>query len=267
MTWPTVPIVTTSMDAGTDTPPRDQIKAMADAVNDMIATPPVVPPSSGRLLGVQEFTASGSYVPTAGTSFIVVEMQGGGGAGGGCDAAPSGQSSVSSGGASGAYRKILLTSGFGPASTVTIGAGGVAASAANGGNGGDTYFTTGATARRVNGGAGGTVGTASATYPRATNNSSSSASSSISGSYQSIEYVPGSPGGNGLALSTIISGPGAGAGTVFSAAAPQRYLASGTVGGSNGYGAGGSGGCVGPGNSALAGEAGQPGIVVVWEYA
>ena len=220
----------------------------------------------GRLVAVQTFTASGTYTPSPGTSFIIVELQGAGGAGGGCDAAPVGQNAVSSGGASGAYCKLLLTTGFGPTSTVTIGAAGVANSAADGGAGGDTYFNTGATTRRAFGGIGGTMGAASATFPRITGVPSYSASFNIMGTYQAIIFITGTSGGSGISLSSIIAGPGAGAGSPLSNAAPQQYLTSGGVGSSSGYGAGGSGACTGPSNAARDGEAGRPGIVIIHEY-
>ncbi len=39
---------------------------------------------SGRLIQCQVFKSSGTYTPTKGTKFIIVEIVGGGGAGGGC---------------------------------------------------------------------------------------------------------------------------------------------------------------------------------------
>src|SRR5215475_7527214 len=82
-------------------------------------------------INIQKFTASGSYTPTAGTKYAIVECVGGGGGGG---AASTGTASVwgaGGGGGSGGYSRSLLNAAtIGASQSVTIGNGG--ASTANG---------------------------------------------------------------------------------------------------------------------------------------
>lgn len=265
MTWPTTPVSTTSMDAGTDTPPRADILDMAQKVNQMIAMPPQ---ESGRLIGVQVFDAPGSYTytPTNGTNKVRVQCQAGGGAGGGCDAAGAGQSAVSTGGFAGAYFDIIISSLFSGA-TVIVGSGGAGVSGSNGGAGGNSEFTTGVVTRRAFGGSGGQKGVASSTFPKITQAGTDYAGLFILGSFQWVSANLGSPGGDGVSLSSLISGPGCGGASAMGTAATQKWYSSGSGGGSQGFGSGGSGCCVSPSNPARAGDAGQSGIVIVWEYA
>ncbi|BDC37919.1 hypothetical protein PTKU15_12160 [Paraburkholderia terrae] len=111
----------------------------------------------GRLLAVKVFTANGTYTPTPGTSFAIVEGCGGGGGGGG-----SAQSNIAGSGAyagtggGGAFGRVLWQN---PTSqTVTIGAAGAggAAGGAVGGAGGQTSIGT---ILVCPGGAGGKAGT------------------------------------------------------------------------------------------------------------
>jgi len=167
MTWPTVPIVTTAMDAGTDTPPRDQIKAMADAINDMIATPPAA--GVGRLLGVQKFLTAGSftYTPTAGATRLVIEIRGGGGSGAGALSTSASEVSYGGAGGAGGYGVFLVDVDFGSAAVV-VGAGGAAAAAAAAGNdGGFSQITLGTTGRLLSatGGYKGAVGSRVTSFP------------------------------------------------------------------------------------------------------
>jgi hypothetical protein len=85
---------------------------------------------------VQTFTSSGTYTPTTGMAYAIVEMVGGGGGSG------AGVSFCSSAG-SGAYIKALLTAAqIGSSQTITIGSGGSAGAGGgtntSGGNGGTT---------------------------------------------------------------------------------------------------------------------------------
>lgn len=93
------------------------------------------------LLNVQTFTGSGTYTPTAGTRFIIAEVEGGGAGGGGSAATGASQSSAAAGGSAGSYGKALISEGF-SGQTVTIGAAGTggAAGANAGGNGGTSSF-------------------------------------------------------------------------------------------------------------------------------
>lgn len=79
---------------------------------------------SGRLLNTQTFAATGTYTPTAGTGYIIVEAVGGGGASGAISATSASQNAITSVGSPGAYAKVLYTSVPSTASVV-IGSGGV----------------------------------------------------------------------------------------------------------------------------------------------
>jgi len=270
MTWPTVPIVTTSMDAGTDTPPRDQIKAMADAINEMIATPPVASPSSGRLLGVQVFTANGTYTPITGTSSVVVEMVGGGGAGGGSQLTNASQVAAAPGGDAGCYLKFRLTSGFAGAA-ITIGAGGVGAAYSTGGAGGQTTF---AGSHVCFGGVGGSSAAAVASSGQGFQANATAWNSSHTGSTGLISVLRGRRGQPGVVVHSA-SGHvigGAGGDSFFGLGGLPRNLLTDSSGAnsaiSGSYGAGGGGAMSAPSTASnVAGGNGAPGVVVVWEYA
>jgi hypothetical protein len=213
----------------------------------------------GLLIGVQTFSASGTYTPTAGTNSIVIEMVGGGGGGGGTLATGAGQVSVGAGGSAGGYVIHRATSGFSGA-TVTIGAAGTAGSGANGGAGGTTSFN----AITATGGFGGAAGTAAAT-------SSSNAGAGGVGVGANVLIVQGQSGGSGVAAfaAGYVQGQVGGSG---------RLGASGIsvvcgLGNSNpgpsatGRGGGGCGGVAGASQGATTGGAGGAGLVIVYEYA
>ena len=89
----------------------------------------------------QIFSASGTYTPTTGMTYAIIEVWGGGGGGGG--AANSGATSdfAGGGGGAGSYsRKLVTAATVGASQTVTIGAAGAggANTGGAGGNGGDT---------------------------------------------------------------------------------------------------------------------------------
>jgi hypothetical protein len=142
MSWPTTPVGVTNLDAGTDSPAaaRADLKAAVDAVNAMIG---MGDPFAlhGRLLAVRKFTTGGTYTPTAGTSFVIVEAVGGGGGGGGAGVTGSGAiAAAGCGGGSGAMVRALVSSGFAGVA-LAIGAGGAGGSGnSTGSQGGDTTF-------------------------------------------------------------------------------------------------------------------------------
>ncbi|WP_176052596.1 hypothetical protein [Paraburkholderia caribensis] len=111
----------------------------------------------GRLLAVQRFTASGTYTPTPGTSFAIVEGCGGGGGGGGlAQSNVAGSIAFAGTGGGGAFGRVLWQN---PTSqTVTIGAAG-AAGTSGGGVGGTGGQTSIGTILVCPGGVGGKAGT------------------------------------------------------------------------------------------------------------
>src|SRR5262249_3507055 len=87
------------------------------------------PQSNSFAVNTQIFTSSGTYTPTSGMVYCIVELIGGGGGGGGCGAAGATTIGVASGGASGSYsRKTISAATVGVSQTVTIGAAGTAGS-------------------------------------------------------------------------------------------------------------------------------------------
>ena len=110
------------------------------------------------VINEQIFTSSGTYTPTAGMLYCIVELIGGGGGGGGCGATSSTQFSNSVGGGAGEYaRGVFSSSTVGASQTVTIGAGGTAGAVGvnPGGTGGTSSFGSLMTAVGGNGGPGG----------------------------------------------------------------------------------------------------------------
>lgn len=278
MTWPTVPIVTTAMDAGTDTPPRDQIKAMADAINDMIATPPAA--GVGRLLGVQKFLTAGSfsYTPTAGTTRVVLEVRGGGGSGAGTIAAAAGQATHGGPGGAGGYGLFLMDVDFASAAVV-VGAGGAGAGAgANGTDGGTTTVAMGPTGRiaLAEGGRAGTCSVALVTFPYASYTFGSGGSGGailtpLPGDFV-IKSQAGGSGHASLALNASFQCVGHGGvpfgfgpkgGFEYTGASSPGWSITEPGSGAGGRGYGNSAGGAARSN----GGTGASGSVVVWEYA
>ncbi|MCV5317198.1 hypothetical protein OFB82_00580 [Escherichia coli] len=209
--------------------------------------------STGRLLNVRTFTSSGTYTPTAGTKFVVVEVQGGGGGSGGVPATGSSSVAASGAGGSGAYAKAYITSGFSGVS-VTVGAGGAAGTSGggDGGTGGTSSFGSLVVCPGGNGGL--STGTVAVSFPTSRGGSSETAAPT-GGNIISSK-------GKGGAESTVVNGTVGNLGT--GAASP--FSAGGTGGdGENGSGAGGWINNVS--QPARAGYAGGKGLVVVWEYA
>ncbi|MGR1224328.1 phage tail-collar fiber domain-containing protein [Aeromonas veronii] len=234
----------------------------ANQKDDVAITPKrLAPVIVGRLIGVQVFTSSATYTPTAGTKSVVVEVQGGGGAGGGAATTGAGTISASVGGAAGSYGKGRFTAGFSGVA-VTIGAGGAGVSGGAGSSGGASSFGGLISAP---GGAG--------TYPPG---------AGAPAGFSSTERNSGVPTGANI-CSVLGQGGGSPAGLV------SPPMALGGIGGASYFGCGGSGengitgeppqaglnpgsggGGAASGNNAgitKAGKNGAAGIVIVWEYA
>lgn len=193
----------------------------------------------GGLLGTRTISASTTYVPTPGTTSIIVEVFGAGGGGGGTPATGAGVA-VSGGGGGGGYAVSRATSGFSSV-VVTVGAGGVGGSSSggNGGNGTNTTFGGIASAAGGTGGIGGTALTTS-----------------------SNGLAPGGPsaGGTGSLISAFGSRgtPGIQVGVAISAG-------SGGVTG-RGIRSGGDGLQSGIGAAGATGNSGNSALIMVWEY-
>lgn len=93
--------------------------------------------AGGTTVNIQSFTSSGTYTPTSGMDYCIVEVWGGGGGSGGT--ASSGSSAAAGGGGGGYARSVLSAATIGASQVVTIGAGGAAgASTPSAGGGGGT---------------------------------------------------------------------------------------------------------------------------------
>lgn len=220
--------------------------------------------TTGRLIGVQRFTASGPYTPTTGTTSIVVEMVGGGGGGGGGAATAAGQVAAGGGGGGGAYSVGRFTSGF-SGQTVTVGAAGTGSGLGGGGTAG-TASSLGALITAPGGGGG------------------------VAAAAGAVSVAGGGVGGSGGTGGNIQQSTGAGAQPVlarFSDGAiaggisvytkfggPSVAVVVNTAGNSTGssaaatsYGVGGGGSASGAGQGGAVGGSGAPGIVIIYEYA
>jgi hypothetical protein len=175
----------------------------------------------------QVITSSGTYTPTSGMKFAIIECVGGGG-GGGAVAGTAGNTYVGGGGGAGGYSRVRVTAAqVGASQTVTIGAGGNggAAGSNNGSPGGDTSVGSLCVAK---GGSGGGF----------------------------CSVASGAAGGlGGVAGTGDLSSPGAPGGTGFYNATANSIFARTGIGGSSIWGGGGRGNVAG----ATDGEA-APGV-------
>ncbi|WP_049849372.1 hypothetical protein [Trabulsiella odontotermitis] len=232
-----------------------------DAISEELVTNGLV----GRFIGLQIMKTSGTYVPTPGTKWLIVECVGGGGGGGGSQASAAGSCSVGSGGSEGCYGKSLFEN-TDDSYSVIVGAGGATAVGAAGGQGGTTSF--GELMVADGGLGGGVMGSGTAVYltgitgntiPEVTGaniTSSRYAGSFIYAVRLNSTYLPGATAGAG---GRSVFGDGGGAHTSTGAGSDARS-----------FGAGGSGAKSGGNNAAdvaYAGGRGGDGVVMVWEYA
>ncbi|HCJ5635604.1 TPA: carbohydrate kinase [Escherichia coli] len=214
---------------------------------------------SGRLIQCQVFKSSGTYTPTKGTRFIIVEIVGGGGAGGGCQVGYPNNAACGGGGMSGEYVKARVDNPT--VTTVTIGYGGTGASASVGAPGGATSFGNTIIAK---GGLGGNV-LAEGTAP------------GVVGPYGAYTE-PGFTGANIIGSGSGYSSPGVrysgslamggpGGDSILGAGAGSQAIVGEGIN-ANGHGGGGGGACVYGGvTQQRAGGSGMAGIAIIWEYA
>jgi hypothetical protein len=212
-----------------------------------------------KTVKTQKFTASGTYTPSAGMTFCVIECVGGGGGGGGCGGGAS-QSYTGGGGGSGGYSRLTaLAATIGASKAVTIGAAGTGggAGANNGTIGGDTSVGAlcigkaglggicGSSALVPSGGDGGPPGTGDI----------------------AAAGMPGNPGFYNTAnAAATITASGAGGSSFFGGGAVGIWGGTSSAGNAaRAYGSGGSGGSVSGANNAAGGN-GSAGFVHITEY-
>lgn len=216
-------------------------------------------------VSVQVFTSSGTYTPTVGMKYCIVECIGGGGGSAGCSAG-GGQQGVGGAGGGGGYSAgVYSASTIGVSQSVTIGVAGTAGTAGNNGGGGGT--SSFGALLTCTGGSGGTAVNNNASSGSADGGAGGTGSGglvNISGQKGGRAYIPSvtncapvpsglggdSPKGFGLGGSTTSSSGGAVSGNGLSG---------------SGYGSGGGSSMCGPTTSAI-GAAGTPGYILVTEF-
>lgn len=215
--------------------------------------------NAGLTMNVQTFTASGTYTPSAGTVYAIIECVGGGGGGGGSSYTGGNLYYNAAGGGSGGYsRKFVSVAALGTSQVVTIGTGGNGGTA-GGTAGGDGAATSVGSICVANGGKGG------GGYHPSSFAGQAGAGGSIVGAIGDI-VAAGAPGG-GVTNSAGPSLPQPGGSSHFGGGAVGAgpYISTGLPGLNAGnYGGGGSGG-----HSitvAQAGGAGSSGIVIITEF-
>jgi hypothetical protein len=218
--------------------------------------------TTGRLLGVRTFTASGVYVPSVGMKNVWVKVIGGGGGSAGIPATGSNQISMAGGGASGGYAEAWLASAaIGSSQTVTVGSGGAGGAVAEaGGGGGTSSFGSLVSAT----GGGGSPGFSALSLPSFGLNTGGYPSLAPSGG--NIVNMAGAAGSPGICVNlSVLAGHGGnsplGSGGYGSSAA-SALAAPGS-----GYGSGGGGIANANNQAARPGGAGARGVVIIYEYA
>jgi hypothetical protein len=209
---------------------------------------------------LQVFTSNGTYTPTSGMVYCIIEVCGGGGGGGSTNPA-AGQGGAGAGGSAGGYSRGRYTAAqIGASQTVTIGAGGAAAS-----GGGTT--SVGALIQATGGGAGSSINAS------AMNQAGTGAAGVGSGGSVNLT------GGQGHSACIIVdsgvatmSQGGQGGSSYFGGGPVSSFTSSGSGTTSSpgtaaaAPGAGGSGGSSIFGSANAAGGAGASGIVIITEY-
>ncbi len=203
---------------------------------------------------IQVFTGNGTYTPTAGMKYCIIEAVGGGGGGGGISSIAGG--GAGSGGGGGGYsRGVFSAVTIGNSQTVTIGGAGTAG-ANTGTNGGPGGTTTVGALISCTGGNGGTGATTTIQSVGGTGGTGSGGTVNITG---------GTGGGGQATVAISIGGSGGSSIFGFGAGLITRAASGGGAGQvGSGFGAGG-GAAVGT-TTANAGGAGTAGYVAVTEF-
>lgn len=218
----------------------------------------------------QVFTASGTYTPTAGMKYCLVELCGAGAGGGGCAGGGGGTCGSGDSGSGGGYaRKIFSAATIGASQTVTINAAGTggAAGANVGGNGGSTTFGALLSATGGTGGTGRTADSAGAVGGSSSRNGPPGI-----GSGGDINILGGNSSNSISLPSGAYTTSGQGGGSYFCPVGAANSRATGNAAeagfapGAGSYGCGGSGGSTAGTGGDIAGGAGLTGIVVITEF-
>lgn len=212
-----------------------------------------------KTVKVQEFTSSGTYVPSTGMLYATMEAWGGGGGGGGNGGSSSGVACSGGGGAGSYSRKTVAAATIGASQIVTIGALGAGGTAGtnNGSNGGDT--SVGAICIGKGGGGG---GGASAAGTAGGGAGGVAGTGDLTGTGQTGGWATSFINGPATAV-----GAGGGSTSIGSGGAPAFASGVTTVGNAaTGFGSGGGGAISSANVGTAAGGNGALGFVIITEY-
>lgn len=207
-------------------------------------------------INIQQFTSAGTYTPTAGMDFCIVEAVAGGGAGGGSNAESYGGGGA---GGSGGYLKALYTAAqIGASQSVVVGAGAIGSSG-NGGIGGTTSFGSLLSCTGGNG------GVAAAGLNSLSTGGAGGVPTLTTG--ELILFLPGQAGACGYHTGSSIAGPGGsnplGCGAAFNAIITNTHSPAFVA---TGFGSGGGGTLNLNDGTANNGASGGQGVITITEY-
>lgn len=219
--------------------------------------------SAFTTINIQLFTTSGTYTPTSGMQYCIIEVVAGGGGGGGAFTTNSTEVSPGGGGGAGGYARAAFSAAtIGASQPVTVGLGGTP-----GNDGTASYVGTFPYLIAASAGIGGSQGNSNnIAYGRP-------GAGGGAGDLPSYFGVTGQSGQTGFGMyinSTLnyaIGGAGGNSVLGFGGKA-NLVIGVGTLNGDNGvvYGSGGAGAANGPSQSIQTGANGAPGIVIITEY-
>lgn len=230
--------------------------------NGAAALPTWQPTGSGSgftSISMQTFTSSGTYTPTSGMLYCIVEAVGGGGGGGGTTSSSTGGGGAGGGGAGGYSRGVYSAATIGASQTVTIGGGGGGAT----GTGSSGTATSLGALMTCNGGSGGAgMLSSTASITGGSGGSASGGSVNITGG-SGQDGGANTTGGNYQFLNS-----GAGASTVFGSGGAAFGSGIANAGGRSavGFGAGGGGAAEQPTTSNQTGGNGAAGFMLITEF-
>ena len=194
----------------------------------------------------QKFTTSGTYTPTSGMVYCIVEVVGGGGGGGKSSTDGSYFYGGGGGGAGGYARSVISAASIGASQTVTIGAAGTGGTTSTGGTGGTSSLGALVVCPGGAGGAKGAVGAIGG------------AGGTPSAGDLQIKGGHGRAGRQNINSNAVLSGEGGD--SKFGYGGYENSVGGGAPG--TGYGSGGSGAA----GTVYNGGAGAAGLILITEY-
>jgi hypothetical protein len=219
----------------------------------------------------QIFTSSGTYTPSSGMKYCIVQCVGGGGGGGGAGATTSTTISCAGGGGSGGYANGIFTAAtIGASQALVVGSGGIGGSGANGGGFGTQSSFGGSFLLFCGGASGG--GSSTAGNIIASGGGGGAGAGGTNQNY-SIGGQSGSYGFGNFAVGSSFALGGAGGSNPLGSGGCSVVAVDGagspgvTGSGASGHGSGGGGAVQIDSQSAtFVGGAGAGGIIIITEY-